>query len=854
MSPKGKKSSSLWYSCEKCGCFLGHKDLDVHLKFCPQTTENLSNDYGFILNKSLYSTLEETAPIDAISHLTNDIICLSQSALQLCGLMIGDKALVKTNNYSEVKTVWPTTKGSITSAYCTKLGLTESWGLKLGPVVVSRFQSVARPASLVSIEITKQADAPESVDHFLIDLKHKLRDKIVSVGTRQSICFYGRRVKFIVTKVEAIKEVVEEVKDDTEALKQITDDPEALKLITDDPEALKRITDDPESLNQITDSLKSLKVKDDVASTKFYRLCDVTKFVLVQPKKSATRSDDEFALKFNAFGGYKSIVEDLKETISFSLQTGGDKGIKLSSGVLLYGMNGTGKSHLAQCLIQELGVNSVKIQSGDVYSKFYGETESNLRSLFRKAIDLAPCIILLDDVDTLCSKRVSSASNQGSRVVASIVTLIDSLQNENVFVIATSSQPHLLEPALRRPGRLDREIELPVPMASDRREILQCLLKRAGCSGVDPSMAASDVDPSMAASDRDPQMAASDRDPPMAACDRDHLMADSVADAAHGFVAADLSALLSHAQACQARRRPRALEVADLKWALTQVKPSAMREVYVQVPNVRWSDIGGQEELKLKLRQAVEWPIRHPEAFARLGINPPKGVLMYGPPGCSKTMIAKALATESKLNFISIKGSELFSKWVGESERAVRATFKRARSVAPSVVFFDEIDALAGDRGGGGEGRGGGAQVQERVLAQLLTELDGVEPLGNVSVIAATNRPDRIDKALLRPGRLDRLVYVPLPDLQTRKQILELQFRKTPISDDVDVDELSSLTEGYSGAEVVAVCQEAALSALQEDISAAQVSQSHFQHALTIITPRTSKTLLKLYEEYRSHK
>ncbi|RZF47097.1 hypothetical protein LSTR_LSTR005175 [Laodelphax striatellus] len=772
MSPKGKKPSSLWYTCEKCECILGHKDLDVHLKYCPQTAENLSNDYGFILNKTLYSTLEETAPDDGISHLTNDIIFLSQSALQLCQLVIGDKAIVKTNNYCEVKTVWPTSRGSITSVYCTKLGLTESWGLKLGPIVVSRFESAALPASTVSIEITKQTDVPKSPENFLIETKYKFCDKFVSVGTRLSVCFYGRRIKFIVTKVES---ALDEIK-----------------------EAEERITDD----------LKSLKLKDD-NGTKFYRVCDTTNFVLVQPKQTAVESEDS-ASKLGGFGGYKSIVEELKEAISYSLKAGGgNKGIKISSGVLLYGLNGTGKSHLAQTLIKELGVNSVKIQSGDVFSKFYGETESTLQSLFKNAITLSPCIILLDDVDTLCAKRKSS--NQEGRVVATILNLIDSLQNENVFVIATSSQPHLLEPALRRPGRLDREIELPVPSASDRRDILQCLLARAGCD----------------------------------------LDAAAVADAAHGFVAADLCALLSHAQVHAMRDNGRArLSVTDLQWALTQVQPSAMREVYVHVPDVRWSDIGGQEELKLKLKQAVEWPIRHPEAFTRLGINPPKGVLMYGPPGCSKTMIAKALATESKLNFISIKGSELFSKWVGESEQAVRATFKRARSVAPSVVFFDEIDALAGERGEGGSG---GARVQERVLAQLLTELDGVEPLGNVAVIAATNRPDRIDKALLRPGRLDRLVYVPLPDLQTRKQILELQFRKTPISEDVNVDELSSLTDGYSGAEVVAVCQEAALSALEEDTSAAQVSWSHFQRALTLITPRTSKTLLELYERYRSH-
>lgn len=287
--------------------------------------------------------------------------------------------------------------------------------------------------------------------------------------------------------------------------------------------------------------------------------------------------------------------------------------------------------------------------------------------------------------------------------------------------------------------------------------------------------------------------------------------------------------------------------VQDLRWAMSVVKPSAMREVAIDVPKVRWSDIGGMEDVKLKLKQAVEWPLRHPEAFTRMGIQPPKGVLLYGPPGCSKTMIAKALANESGLNFLAIKGPELLSKYVGESERAVREVFRKARAVAPSIVFFDEIDALASERGSSS----GSSGVGDRVLAQLLTEMDGIEQLRDVTVLAATNRPDMMDKALMRPGRLDRIVYVPLPDASTRREIFSLQFRSMPIAPDVSIEELVSKTNKYSGAEITAVCREAALLALQEDIKAQSVQARHFHQALITVQPRIPDSLVQSYVRYQ---
>jgi len=322
----------------------------------------------------------------------------------------------------------------------------------------------------------------------------------------------------------------------------------------------------------------------------------------------------------------------------------------------------------------------------------------------------------------------------------------------------------------------------------------------------------------------------------------------SLADGAHGYVTSDLVALVNQAGHGALRSGESSILLQHLIQARQGIRPSALKEVTIEVPKVYWSDIGGQQDLKLKLRQAVEWPLTHPDAFRRLGVAPPRGVLLYGPPGCSKTMIAKALATESGLNFLSVKGPELFSKWVGESERAVREVFRKARAAAPSVVFFDEIDALAAARGSSS----GSTGVGDRVLAQLLTEMDGVEALLDVVILAASNRPDMIDKALLRPGRLDRIIYVSLPEADTRAEILQIQFRRTPVAEDVQLNLLVQQTEGYSGAEIVSLCQEAAMAALEEDIQCCQVSMHHFTRAFTIVKPRTSKQMINFYEEYNS--
>ncbi|CAH2077159.1 unnamed protein product, partial [Iphiclides podalirius] len=508
-------------------------------------------------------------------------------------------------------------------------------------------------------------------------------------------------------------------------------------------------------------------------------------------------------------GGVDDIVEEIKTLIDISFNVNGTfTNFQPTRGLLLFGHSGIGKTAICKYLVDNLKCYCVEVNGPTIFSKYFGETEATMKSLFGKAMANEPCLILVDEIETICPRRSSGSTEQERRVTSAFVSLVDTLHEEcsRVFVLATTRKPDAIDPMLRRFGRLDKEVEVPVPDRLRRKEIFDALLKSL----------------------------------PSKVCAQD---VETISDLAHGYVAADIVNLCTQASLKCIKRRSEFIQKEDLLSALTIVRPSAMRELLIEVPNVRWSDIGGMDDLKLKLRQAVEWPFKHAASFKRLGIRPPSGVLLYGPPGCSKTMIAKALATESGLNFLSIKGPEIFSKWVGESERAVRDLFTKARQVAPSIIFFDEMDAIGGERGAG-EG------VHERVLAQLLTELDGVVPLNSVTILAATNRPDRMDRALLRPGRLDRLIYVPLPDSETRLQILELKLAKMSVSDDVNPHALSTRTEGYSGAELQALCHEAALRALEKNIECAEVAMADFERVLVDFVPRTPTSLLKVYEDF----
>ncbi|XP_027027515.2 ATPase family protein 2 homolog isoform X1 [Tachysurus fulvidraco] len=563
----------------------------------------------------------------------------------------------------------------------------------------------------------------------------------------------------------------------------------------------------------------------------FYSVCSSTKISFMHTQDSEDEVQERSKVTYSMIGGLSDQLQVIRETIELPLkhpEIFKNYGIPPPRGILLYGPPGTGKTMIGRAIANEVGAHMFVINGPEITSKFYGETEARLRQIFAEAAQRQPAIIFIDELDALCPKREGAQNEVEKRVVASLLMLMDGIGSEShsgsLLVLGATNRPDALDPALRRPGRFDQELEVGVPSVQGRLDILHKQLH-----SVPHNITAEEL--------------------------------QELADAAHGYVGADLAAVCKEAGLHALRRVLSSapgiadkdlmdrvkVTTSDLRLAMTQVKPSAMREVAIDVPKVCWSDVGGMEDVKLKLKQAVEWPLKHAEAFSRLAITPPKGVLLYGPPGCSKTMIAKALANESKLNFIAIKGPELLSKYVGESERAVREVFRKARSVAPSIVFFDEIDALAVERSSSSRSTG----VADRVLAQLLTEMDGIEQLKDVTVLAATNRPDMIDKALMRPGRLDRIVYVPLPDAATRREIFSLQFRKMPVHPSVDLEHLVTQTERYSGAEVTAVCREAALFALQEDIKAKHITVSHFESALAVIKPRVPDSLLRLYADYQ---
>jgi transitional endoplasmic reticulum ATPase len=519
---------------------------------------------------------------------------------------------------------------------------------------------------------------------------------------------------------------------------------------------------------------------------------------------------------YEDIGGLREEMQRIREMVELPLrhpELFQRLGIDPPKGVLLHGPPGCGKTLLARAVANESEANFFSINGPEIMSKFYGESEARLREMFQQAQQNSPSIIFIDELDAIAPKREEVTGEVERRVVAQLLALMDGLAGRgNVIVIGATNRPGALDPALRRPGRFDREIEIGVPDKQGRHEILQIHTRGMPL--------AKDVD------------------------------MKKLYEMTHGYTGADLAAL-GRETAMKALRRylpeinleeeripPSVLEKMEIKMedflnAYKEITPTAMREVYIEVPAVHWDQIGGLEEMKQDLIEAVEWPLKSPEVFKRMGIRPPKGILLYGPPGCGKTLLARAVATESEANFITIKGPEVFSKWVGESEKAIREVFRKGRMAAPSVIFFDEFDSLVPRRGMGFADSG----VTERVISQLLTEMDGIMTLEDVVVIAASNRPDIVDPAVLRPGRFDRLIYVPEPDEKARLEILKLYTKDMPLAKDVDIKNLASLTKSYSGADLEGLCREAALLALRRDIKAKEVMLSDFQKAMEKVGP-----------------
>ena len=502
-------------------------------------------------------------------------------------------------------------------------------------------------------------------------------------------------------------------------------------------------------------------------------------------------------ITYDELGGLKNEVQKIREMVELPMrhpELFEKIGVEAPKGVLLYGPPGTGKTLLAKAVAGETNAHFTSLSGPEIMGKYYGESEERIREIFNQAEENSPSIIFIDEIDSIAPKRDEVSGEVEKRIVSQLLTLMDGMKSRGkVVVIAATNRPDSIDPALRRPGRFDREIEIGIPDEEGRYEILSIHTRGMPID--------------------------------------EKVDLKQISKTTHGFVGADLEMLSKEAAMRSLRRILPEIDLdedkisaeilqkikitsEDFRDALKEVRPSALREVQVQVPNVSWDDVGGLDELKEELREAIEWPIKHKDAFEYVDVQSPKGVLLYGPPGTGKTLIAKALAKMTDSNFISVKGPELLSKWVGESEKGVREIFRKARQVAPCIIFFDEIDALVPRRSGSDS-----SHVSENVVSQILTEIDGLEELHNVLIIGATNRLDIVDEALLRPGRFDRVIEVPKPDAKGREQIFKIHTQKKPLANDVNISKIVELTNGFSGAEMAAIANRAAIASLKRYVA-----------------------------------
>lgn len=582
--------------------------------------------------------------------------------------------------------------------------------------------------------------------------------------------------------------------------------------------------------DNLTEALEKLKLDDDEENSSnlvspVYIFANST--VSQSTLKSTSRSKYPHlppVIDYTQVGGLSKQIALLQSTIELPLHNPrlfSDFGISPPRGILLHGPPGTGKTMLLRCVAHQTNAHVLTVSGPLIVSKYLGETENAIRDIFIEARKFQPSIVFMDEIDSLVPNRNSDDSGETeSRVVATMLTMMDGMGDSGrIVVVGATNRPNTIDPSLRRPGRFDQEVEIGIPDADARFDILIKQFERMNLEKFDIT--------------------------------KEEI--GNVASKTHGYVGADLTALCRESVMKAINRGLKdliphsqiKLTFADLLEALPEIVPSAMREIFLEMPKVYWSDIGGQHELKQKLVEVVQMPLQAADSFKRLGVLAPKGVLLYGPPGCSKTLTAKALATESGLNFLAVKGPEIFNKYVGESERTIREIFRKARAASPLIIFFDEIDAISGDRDSAN------TSASSNVLTSLLNEIDGIEELKGVVIVAATNRPTEIDPALLRPGRLDRHIYVAPPDYEARLQILTNGTKKFSLnSEEVDLAQLARATDGCSGAEVVLVCQEAGLSAVMEDKDASTVGGKHFDHALKGISRGITEDMLDYYREF----